>query len=449
MTVRRPLPRYIKKVPRKRKNRIDNTQTLVYNRRCKEQINRIGDGSMKQFKQQLFELLTIQAPSGKEAKVVKWLKPRLEQLTDRVFQDNYGNLLAEKVVGDGNGATIILSAHMDTVSNIQKGRQVIFDEATQTFRSTKGVLGADDRAGIAIILAVLRNIEKTSFNGKIKVCFSREEEMGCVGAEYIPLDFYKDANLAIVVDRRGSRDIVTGCGEMYGFCSPEVGQFFEDCSALLDMDWKAVPGGLSDAYVFSANGINSVNLSAGYNNEHTEKEYVNIVHCRDTINLILQAFSVINTQYHKFGAVPESRGKWGSYRYSYSARGYDEYDYYHLQDEYYYNGEVTFYDDFDSFGNVTGSTISGFVSLYQASATDPNDKSKAQEVFMDERKFRKLIDQYCLVTRYKVGSTLKEEAEERSLANGWKEAIDGEETYKYGGKTYITNRNGELIAIGD
>jgi len=391
---------------------------------------------MKHFKQQLFELLTIQAPSGKEQKVVNWLKPKLEQLTDRVFQDAYGNLLAEKVVGDGSGATVILSAHMDTVSNIDKNRKVIFDKSTQTFRSTKGVLGADDRAGIAIILAVLRNIERTSFNGKIKVCFSREEEIGCVGADHIPVDFYAGANLAIVVDRRGSRDIVTGCGEMYGFCSEAVGAFFEDCSALLDMDWKAVPGGVSDACVFSSNGVHSVNLSAGYYNEHTDKEYVNINHCRDTINFILQAFSVINTQYHKFGEVPKQWDRWNIYN---------------MQEEYYMSGEVTFYDNPDRFGDVTGATVSGYVSIWQKSPGDPGDKSTSQEVFMEERNFRKLIDQYCLITGYQVGTELALEKRAAGvLSSGFAyedEEMEEQEIYHHNGKTYTVNMNGELVVI--
>lgn len=399
---------------------------------------------MKKFKKELFELLTIQAPSGKEEKVVNYLRPKLEKLCDKVFTDDYGNLLAEKVVGDGKGATVILSAHMDTVSNIKKGRKVLWDEKTQTFRSSKGVLGADDRAGIAIILAVLRNIDKVSFNGTIKVCFSREEEIGCVGADQIDPNFYKDAVLAIVVDRRGRRDIVTGCGQMYGFCSKAVGQFFEDCSALLDMDWKAVPGGVSDALTFSGNGVHAVNLSAGYNNEHTEKETVHVPSCRDTINLILQAFSCINSQFHKFGEVPEASA-WGRYSYSYSESRFDKWDVYDMQDEYAYSGEVTFYDAEDTFGAVTGSTVAGFVSLYQ---NDGKEASKGQEVFMDERAFRRLIDQYCLVTGYEAGRQLRADAEKKRMDDNLQALID-EEPIEHNGTYYVSNRNGELVPIGE
>jgi tripeptide aminopeptidase len=39
-------------------------------------------------------------------------------------------------------------------------------------------------------------------------------------------------------------------------------------------DWKMTQGGYSDTLVFTENGINAVNLSAGYRDEHTKHEYV-------------------------------------------------------------------------------------------------------------------------------------------------------------------------------
>lgn len=365
---------------------------------------------MKDFKHELYELLTLQAPSGKEERVRNYLYPKLEVLCDDLVVDAYGNLLAVKSVGDGNGATVVLSAHMDTVNDVRKGRKVLFDQKTQRFTSSKGILGADDRAGIAIILAVLRNIEKSGFNGTIKVCFSREEEIGCIGADHIPVGFYDDADLAIVVDRKGSRDIVTGCGMMYGFCSPEVGAFFEDVSRILDMDWKAVPGGVSDAYIFSGNGVHSVNLSAGYMHEHTANEYVDTNHSRDTINFILQAFAVINSQRHKFGEIPQQA------TYSYANGGLptnweDESEIAELQEEY-SRGDAVFYDKYDSFGSVSATALMGFISLYQ----DGSD-GDGREIFMDEKNFRLMIDQYCLVTGYQAGVQTRNDREMKRMEN--------------------------------
>lgn len=273
---------------------------------------------MKKMKNQLIDLLNIHATSGHEKPVRDYLKPILENKLDSVFVDSYGNLLGDKVVGSGVGATVMLSAHMDTVKAVLKDRKLI--EKDGTIYSDIGALGADDRAGIAIILSVLRNIDNINFNGRIKVAFSREEEVGCKGADKINPKWYSNVDLAIVVDRRGARDIVVGCGS--AFCSDSVGNFMEDVSKLADMDWKCVEGGISDAVTFSGEGVNSINLSAGYYNEHTSNEFVVIDSMKDTLRLILQTFAVINQFYKGFEEIG-FENKWvkswnNNYNYQYN-----------------------------------------------------------------------------------------------------------------------------------
>lgn len=300
---------------------------------------------MKKMRKQFIKLLNIHGVSGDEGNVRKYLKPVLEYLMDDVNIDSYGNLLATKKVGSGEGATILLSAHMDTVANVHYDRVLLENNGIIT--SDKGALGADDRAGIAIILEVLRKIEKLSFEGTLKIAFSREEEIGCVGSSKIDPDWYADVDLAIVVDRRGNRDIVVGT---YGmpFCSDNVGLFLEEVSAMQGMDWKAVSGGISDACTFSENGINSVNLSAGYMNEHTDTEFVVLADMEDTVRLILQALAVINTFYPNFGVVP-TESKWitaykGSYNYGYNySQNYFE-DEFMYAEEFDRNGDVYIYE---------------------------------------------------------------------------------------------------------
>lgn len=329
---------------------------------------------MKKMKKQLVQLLNIQAPSGQEHKVVKYVKPILESTCDKVWLDDYQNLLAEKVVGSGKGATIILSAHMDSVNRLAKNRQVI--EKDGVFTSSAGILGADDRAGIAILLTVIRNIEKTGFEGTIKVAFSREEEIGCVGSSKIDKEWIKGADLAIVVDRRGNNDVVVG-NFSQAFCSTPVGKFFEDCSALQDMDWKACEGGISDACTFADLNVNSVNLSAGYGNEHTDKEYVVFDDMKKTTNLILQAMAVVNDFAHTFGDVPESNA-WVE-GYSYGGSGYSWYD----EEDY-----ADLWEGKDTFGTVSANIIDGNVCITQQCG-DAKD-----EIFITTKTFEKIIQAY-------------------------------------------------------
>ncbi|MEH7255683.1 hypothetical protein V7111_26615 [Neobacillus niacini] len=52
-----------------------------------------------------------------------------------------------------DGPTIFLSAHLDTVEEIVEGREIL--EEGSILRSSEGILGADDRVGIAAILEII------------------------------------------------------------------------------------------------------------------------------------------------------------------------------------------------------------------------------------------------------------------------------------------------------
>ena len=239
---------------------------------------------LEQFKHRMFEWLEVPGESGREQKVRRRLTSSLRKLTDEQQIDEAGNLLA--TVRHGEGPTILLSAHMDTVERIKRGR-VIHQEGT-ILTSSEGILGADDRAGIAAILELLERLPRTNFSGSIKVAFTVEEETGLCGARGIDQEFIRDVDAAIVLDRRGTRDIVTGCRGMFDFCEVSYGELFERAGRLVGMnDWKATRnGGSSDAKVFAEFGIPSVNLSIGYRDEHTDFEEVDYCATFETVVLV-------------------------------------------------------------------------------------------------------------------------------------------------------------------
>jgi putative aminopeptidase FrvX len=309
-----------------------------------------------------------------------YLQPILEEQMDSVEVDEYGNLLATKKIGNGEGATVLLSAHMDTVRGVLKDRKIIENNGIIT--SSEGALGADDRAGIAIILQVLRSLETTSFNGTLKIAFSREEEIGCVGSSHIDTKWYSDVDLAIVVDRRGNRDVVVGT---YGqpFASNAVGKFFEEVSAMQDMNWQACEGGISDAVTFSEGGVNSVNLSAGYENEHTAKEYVVFADMCDTVRLIVQAFAVINNFYHTFGEVPQEND-WVGKAYSYQSKDFTKYQ---------SKGTTGYFEDtFDDYIYAEEFDANGDVYLYEIGA-DVTIQQGDNEIVLSRESLKKIIKQ--------------------------------------------------------
>ncbi|MFC4402510.1 M20/M25/M40 family metallo-hydrolase [Gracilibacillus xinjiangensis] len=239
-------------------------------------------------KRELLELLSINGESGNERKIRLYLKNKLRRILDDVYQDRAGNLLGYRYYGEG--PTILLSAHLDTVEPFVEDREIIEEGTTLT--SSKGILGADDRAGIAIILEVLRKVERTNFRGTIKVAFTVKEEIGCVGSSEMDQSFLEDVDAAIVVDRRNTRDIVTSFAGVESFCPEAYGMLFEEAGRKLGMpDWKVTKGGSSDARNYARAGVPAVNLSAGYVGEHTEGEMVDYLGSYETGKLVLGVLS--------------------------------------------------------------------------------------------------------------------------------------------------------------
>lgn len=239
----------------------------------------------EQFKPSLLHLLSISGESGNEGRIRQFLRSRLTPMTDTLFVDRAGNLCGTVLCGEG--PTVLLSAHMDLYEELAPDRQIL--QQGTVLSSSKGILGGDDRAGIAIILEVLRHFHQTNFNGTLKVAFTVKEEIGLIGAKKLDPSFLADVDAAIVVDRRGTRDIVTSCRGIIPFCPPSYGELFERAGVLANMpDWKITEGGSSDARILSeVFGIPAVNLSAGYQNEHTEEETLDYLASYQTVKLIV------------------------------------------------------------------------------------------------------------------------------------------------------------------
>lgn len=274
----------------------------------------------------LVQLLYISGVSGDEDKVAKYLTREMESLNpDDFYVDSYGNLHTKFIMGDGNGATIHLNSHMDTVAKCEADKRITISESG-VYRAINsdgqyGVLGADDRAGIATILTILNFKDLLDFNGTIKVSFYREEEIGCVGSSNSDLGFLKDVDFSITFDRHGSSDIVIG-GMGQPFACDEVGVWLDDLSRKQGFEFTPCEGGISDACTVSETGVNAINLSVGYYNEHTTNEYLVFDELHTSMRFGFEIISDLNNVVHGFTSVPKEN-KWvKSWDYSYG--GYSQ-----------------------------------------------------------------------------------------------------------------------------
>lgn len=129
-------------------------------------------------------LLDIPSPSMEEGRIRDYVFQGLKDAgLDVIRVDSGGNLIAG-LDGKGNNP-ILLCAHLDTVAikgNVRPVRRgdYIYGDGTC-------ILGADDKAGIAIILEVVRTIQEESKakHPPLELVFTVEEELGMLGAKRI------------------------------------------------------------------------------------------------------------------------------------------------------------------------------------------------------------------------------------------------------------------------
>ena len=160
------------------------------------------------------ELVAIDSPSGDEDAIAAELEGRLRALGVEVSQDPHGNVLGRR---DGVGEAILLSAHMDTVEP-GRGIKPVFDGDDIIRTDGTTILGADNKAGCAVILEVIQSVMEDGAQVRpIEVAISRGEEIGLVGA--VHMDYSRiTAKVAIVIDSGGPPSSVQGASPYsYGY----------------------------------------------------------------------------------------------------------------------------------------------------------------------------------------------------------------------------------------
>lgn len=222
-------------------------------------------------------------------------------------------LTLEYIYAEGD-IPIALVAHMDTVFEkdaLYAQREVFYDRVKNTMWCNKGG-GFDDKAGIFAIFQILKS------GLRPHVIFTTDEECGGIGAAALSeLSMpFKDLKYIIQLDRRGINDCVFyDCDnedfvkyvESFGF-DEAIGSF-SDISTLCPK-WK----------------IAGVNLSVGYDNEHTISETLYVPALLSTIEkvkkmlreTIIPSFEYIPCKYTDYGYWSYPPG------YGYNFPGWDE-----------------------------------------------------------------------------------------------------------------------------
>jgi len=160
--------------------------------------------------QTLVELAGLPSTSGEEEQVRVYLEQRLERLGLTSQIDVAGNLLA---LLPGEGEPFLLNAHMDRVPPGLAHTPVLREGVLYSDGTTN--LGADDAAGIALVLELLtRVIEEDLPHPPLVVVFTVEEEVGMQGASaFDPTPW--GVSEGFVFDNAFEAGVVVSQGAMY------------------------------------------------------------------------------------------------------------------------------------------------------------------------------------------------------------------------------------------
>ncbi|MBU0508872.1 M20/M25/M40 family metallo-hydrolase [bacterium] len=152
------------------------------------------------------DLVRIDTPSLQEAAVADYLESLLRPLGVRYWRDNAGekiggncgNLHVRMAARNSKAPAVLFSAHLDSVMPCIGIKPQLQDGVIRSDGTT--VLGADDKAGVAAVVELLRCLHESNMpHGPVEAIFDVSEEIGLLGANHVDLSAV-EAKYAFVLD---------------------------------------------------------------------------------------------------------------------------------------------------------------------------------------------------------------------------------------------------------
>lgn len=175
------------------------------------------------------------------------------------------------IVAEGD-IPIALSAHLDTVGDAPP-EDIYYDPKKKVMWSPQ-LMGADDRAGVYAIIQIIQAGYRPC------IIFSTDEEQGCLGASTLvqenPICPLENLKAIFQLDRRGREDSV-----YYNCNNPDFEEYVNK------FGFTTAYGTFTDISVIApAWGVAAVNLSIGYEDEHTKLEILHTDWMWETIEKV-------------------------------------------------------------------------------------------------------------------------------------------------------------------
>jgi hypothetical protein len=284
-------------------------------------------------RRKFLQLTRYTYPHGTEG----FLKSYLPEGTKKDAHGNFYYLIGEK-------PTTMFTCHLDTACS----KQVKVNHVqTQRFIKTDGtsILGADDKAGMVVILNMIENRVPGLYY------FFIGEEVGCIGSgrlakDWVDSEFSYTVSKVVSFDRRSDCSVITH--QWYGRCCSDA--FAEELSLRLNgtgQKLKLEPddtGVLTDSAQFMDIIPECTNISVGYMYEHSTVEQQDI----DYLQRLCKAVCLIDWE-----TLPVERDP---YNFSNDFDDEDDFD-----EDYGVEGEYS--EEYYSYFSVDGKTKKMFISV--------------------------------------------------------------------------------------
>lgn len=220
-----------------------------------------------------------------EAKFINdYLLPKINGLGYSPEMDMAGNIWVETAPKEQS--PFLFVSHIDTCHQRDDGTLTTVIENNIAKLSSNdvnhGCLGADDGVGIYCNLKMMEAGVAGTY------LFTRGEEKGGIGAGHIAK---KETHrlegflMSVEVDRQGTDEIIIS--QCYGECASE--DYANDLAKAIGMGHHASYMGVyTDVSEFAEVIPENVNISAGYENQHTVKENVNLLYVDQLVEKLIK-----------------------------------------------------------------------------------------------------------------------------------------------------------------
>lgn len=169
------------------------------------------------------EITKIYAPSGEEKGMLDYAKKELTKLGCKVYIDKAGKTFGSTAQGNltanfkGNikSAPFILGGHLDTVRPCKNIKPIIKNGKVIT--DGKTILGADDRAGLAMIFEIIRTLKENKVkHPPVDIIMTLCEEGGMFGAKGLDTKIIKGKE-GMLLDSESNEELVVNAPKAITF----------------------------------------------------------------------------------------------------------------------------------------------------------------------------------------------------------------------------------------